>query len=199
MVFDGWRRLAGEDATEETKTKRRKGKKGEDAEGDEDEESSEELPLLEPGNELSLLDLKAQKRSTKPPPRYTQASLIKKLEHDGIGRPSTYAAIMRTILDRGYVGEEKRKLHATPIGEAVTRFLVRHFTGNFIDLDYTARLEGDLDRISRGEADWESIVTQASFALRDLARRAGLWYDPFQPRPPAPGAPAAAAKGPPAV
>jgi len=199
LVFDGWRRLAGEDATEETKTKRRKGKKGEDAEGDEDEESSEELPLLEPGNELSLLDLKAQKRSTKPPPRYTQASLIKKLEHDGIGRPSTYAAIMRTILDRGYVGEEKRKLHATPIGEAVTRFLVRHFTGNFIDLDYTARLEGDLDRISRGEADWESIVTQASFALRDLARRAGLWYDPFQPRPPAPGAPAAAAKGPPAV
>ncbi|MFI5360909.1 MAG: type I DNA topoisomerase [Elusimicrobiota bacterium] len=176
-LFDGWRRLTGEDATEETK--RKKGKDGDD---DEDDGESE-LPMLDPGDPLSLLELDALKRATKPPPRFTQASLIKRLEHDGIGRPSTYAAIMRVILERGYVKEEKRKLHATPLGLSVTDFLVRNYTGNFIDLDYTARLEDDLDKIARGDADWEKVVTEASFAVIALARRAGLWYDPLVPRP----------------
>ncbi len=176
-VFDGWRKLAGEDATEETKVKAKPGEKPEpDAE---DDESSEELPMLVVGEELRLLDLLAQKRSTKPPPRYTQASLIKKLEKDGIGRPSTYANIMRTILERGYVEEKKRKLYATPLGSSVTDFLVRHFSGNFIDLGYTARLEDDLDRISRGEADWEKVVTEASFAVLKLAQAAGLRGNPL--------------------
>ncbi len=179
LLFDGWRTVAGEDATEETK---RKGKKdGEDA-ADDDEDS--ELPMLNPGDPLALLGLDALKRATKPPPRFTQASLIKRLEHDGIGRPSTYAAIMRVIMERGYVKEEKRKLHATPLGLSVTDFLVRNYSGNFIDLDYTARLEDDLDRIARGDADWEKVVTEASFAVIALARGAGLWYDPLVPRPP---------------
>ncbi len=180
VLFDGWRKLTGEDATEETK---KKGKKGED-EGDEDD--SAELPMLEVGDALSLLGAEALKRSTKPPPRYTQASLIKKLEAEGVGRPSTYAATMKTILDRGYVTEEKRKLRATDLGLCVVDFLVRHYAGNFIDLDYTARLEEDLDRIARGEADWEKVVTDASFAVIKLARGAGLWYDPLVPRPPKP-------------
>ncbi len=180
LIFDGWRRLAGEDATEESK---KKGKK-EGGEPDEDEESDGELPMLNPGDALSPLDVTALKRSTKPPPRYTQASLIKKLEAEGIGRPSTYAAIMRVILERGYVKEEKRKLHATPLGVSASDFLVRHYTGNFIDMDYTRRLEDDLDRIARGEASWEMVVTEASFAVVALARRAGLWYDPLVPRPP---------------
>jgi len=178
-VFDGWRTLAGEDATEETK---KKGKK--DADGDEDDDESGELPMLNPGDALDALDVAALERSTKPPPRYTQASLIKKLEAEGIGRPSTYAAIMKVILERGYVKEEKRKLHAMPLGLSVTDFLVRHYTGNFIDMDYTARLEDDLDKIARGEADWEKVVTDASFAVIKLARGAGLWYDPLTPRPP---------------
>jgi len=178
LLFDGWRKLAGEDATEELK---KKGKK--DADEPDDDESDAELPLLNPGDALNLLDIAAQKRSTKPPPRFTQASLIKKLEAEGIGRPSTYAAIMRVILERGYVQEQKRKLHATPLGLGVTDFLVRHYSGNFIDLDYTARLEEDLDRIARGEADWEKVVTEASFAVVALARRAGLWYDPLAPKP----------------
>jgi DNA topoisomerase-1 len=179
-LFDGWRKLAGEDATEEAKPK-----PGARAEGDgeEDEESGDELPMLEVCDAIDVLELTAQKRSTKPPPRYTQASLIKKLEKDGIGRPSTYANIMRTILDRGYVEEKKRKLHATELGLSVTDFLVRHFTGNFIDLGYTARLEEDLDKISRGEADWERVVTEASFAVLKLAQRAGLRGNPLQPAP----------------
>ena len=179
LVFDGWRMLAGEDATEETK---KKGKK--DGDEPEDDESGGELPMLNPGDPLTLLDFSALKRSTKPPPRYTQASLIKKLEAEGIGRPSTYAAIMRVILERGYVKEEKRKLHATPLGVSASDFLVRHYTGNFIDMDYTARLEDDLDKIARGEASWEKVVTEASFAVIALARGAGLWYDPLVPRPP---------------
>lgn len=180
LLFDGWRRLAGEDATEES---RKKGKK-DGAEPEEDDESDGELPMLNPGDPLTLLDIAALKRSTKPPPRYTQASLIKKLEAEGIGRPSTYAAIMRVILERGYVKEEKRKLHATPLGLSASDFLVRNYTGNFIDMDYTARLEDDLDKIARGEASWEKVVTEASFAVIALARRAGLWYDPLVPRPP---------------
>jgi DNA topoisomerase-1 len=170
-LFDGWRKLTGEDATEESR------KKGDDEDGD------DELPLLQPGDALGLLGLEALKRATKPPPRFTQASLIKRLESEGIGRPSTYAAILRVILERGYVKEEKRKLHAAPLGLSVVDFLVRHYTGNFIDLDYTKRLEEDLDRIARGEAGWEKVVTEASFAVIALARRAGLWYDPLVPRP----------------
>ncbi len=175
LLFDGWRKLTGEDATEESKKK----KKGED-----DEDSDAELPMLEPGDALEVLDLAARKRATKPPPRYTQASLIKRLEHDGIGRPSTYANIMRTIIERGYVKEEKRKLFATPLGLKVTEFLVRNYKGSFIELDYTARLEDDLDRIARGEADWEKVVTEATFAVLALARKAGLWYDPLAPEKP---------------
>ena len=179
LLFDGWRRLAGEDATEESK---KKGKK--DAEEPDDDEGDGELPMLNPGDPLNLLDIAALKRSTKPPPRFTQASLIKKLESEGIGRPSTYAAIMRVILERGYVKEEKRKLHATPLGLNASDFLVRNYSGNFIDMDYTARLEDDLDKIARGEASWEKVVTEASFAVIALARRAGLWYDPLVPRAP---------------
>jgi DNA topoisomerase-1 len=181
-LFDGWRKLAGEDATEEAKVQCQSGEKPEGA-AEEDEESSDELPLLQVGDMVDVLDLTAQKRSTKPPSRYTQASLIKKLEKDGIGRPSTYANIMRTIQDRGYVEERKRKLHATELGLSVTDFLVRNFGGNFIELDYTARLEEDLDRISRGEADWEKVVTEASFAVLRLAQRAGLRGNPLQPAP----------------
>ncbi len=181
LLFDGWRKLTGDDATEETKKKGRKEDGAED-----DDESDGPLPMLNPGDPLSLLDVAAFKRSTKPPPRFTQASLIKKLESEGIGRPSTYAAIMRVILERGYVKEDKRKLHATALGLQVTDFLVRHYTGNFIDMDYTRRLEDDLDKIARGEAPWEKVVTDASFAVIKLARGAGLWYDPLVPRPPLP-------------
>src|SRR6185312_3031367 len=181
-LFDGWRKLTGEDATEETKKKVQKGGEGADDEDDGDAE----LPMLNAGDVLTLLDLQALKRATKPPPRFTQASLIKTLEREGVGRPSTYAAIMRVIMERGYVKEEKRKLHATPLGLSVVDFLVRHYTGNFIDTGYTARLEDDLDRIARGDADWEKVVTEASFAVIALARRAGLWYDPLVPRPPKP-------------
>ena len=173
ILFDGWRKLTGGDATEERKKKTKK---------DADLDESKELPMLAVKDPLKLLGLEQKLRSSKPPSRYTQASLIKKLEKDGIGRPSTYANIMRTILTRGYVEEKKRMLHCTPLGMQVTAFLVRNYSGNFIDLDYTARLEEELDKISRGELEWQKVVTEAAFGVLALARGAGLWYDPLVPR-----------------
>lgn len=178
VLFDGWRRLTG-DATEEAKASDGAKKRGRPKKGAESEEPLAELPMLNPGDALNLLDLTAKQKSTKPPPRYTQASLIKKLEGDGIGRPSTYAPTMKTILDRGYIGEEKRMLHATDLGLRVTDFLVTRYAGNFIEKDYTAKLEGRLDAIARGEADWQQTVTAESFAILAAAQRAGLRGNPL--------------------
>ena len=178
VLFDGWRRLTG-DATEEAKASDGGKKRGRPKKGAESEEPLAELPMLNPGDALNLLDLTAKQKSTKPPPRYTQASLIKKLEGDGIGRPSTYAPTMKTILDRGYIGEEKRMLHATELGLRVTDFLVARYAGNFIEKDYTAKLEGRLDAIARGEAEWQQTVTAESFAILAAAQRAGLRGNPL--------------------
>ena len=178
VLFDGWRRLGG-DATEEG-DRGTKGKKGKAKAGaDDDEDFDGQLPLLEVGSTVDLLDLVAQAKTTKPPPRYTQASLIKRLERDGIGRPSTYATILTTILKRDYVVEKARKLHATDLGLRVTDFLVRAYAGNFIELDFTARLEAALDAVARGEKDWEKIVTAATRMILQLAQRAGYRGDPF--------------------
>ena len=184
VLFDGWRKLTGGDETDESGKDGKKGR-GKKARKDDDDEFAGELPLLIPGDLVDLKELEASQRVTKPPPRYTQASLIKKLEKEGIGRPSTYAAIMRTILERGYVGEKQRKLFATPLGMAVTDFLVRHYAGNFIDLAFTARLENDLDRIAKGEALWQQVVTEASHAVLALAQKAGLRGNPLTESRPA--------------
>jgi DNA topoisomerase-1 len=182
VLFDGWRRLTGEDATEESVKHRARGAGAAKAgAGADEDEFSGALPMLTVGDLLAVRSLEALNRTTKPPARFTQASLIKRLEQEGIGRPSTYAAIMRTILERGYVEDRKRKLHATDLGIRVTEFLIRQFTGNFIDMGYTARLESDLDRIARGEGDWERIVTDASCAVLALAQAAGLRGNPLQP------------------
>ena len=93
---------------------------------------------------------------------------------------------MATLLDRAYVLEKARKLHATELGMTITRYLVERFAGDFIDLSYTARLENDFDAIARGEANWHGIVTSAAFQVRDTARAAGLWYDPLAGGPPPP-------------
>ena len=182
VLFDGWRKLTGGDETDEV-AKKKRGKSAKDKMGErsDDDEFAGELPLLNIGDVVDLKELAAQERSTKPPPRYTQASLIKKLEKEGIGRPSTYAAIMRTILERQYVGEKLRKLFATPLGMSVTDFLIRHYGGNFIDVDYTVRLEADLDRIACGEAAWQKVVTDASYAVLALAQNAGLRGNPLTP------------------
>lgn len=178
VLFDGWRRLTS-DATEEAGKEAGAKKRGRPKKNAETDDTLAELPMLEPGDALNLLDLLAKPKSTKPPPRYTQASLIKKLEGDGIGRPSTYAPIMKTIIERGYVGEEKRMLFATDLGLKVTDFLVARYAGNFIEKDYTAKLEARLDAIACGEADWQQTVTGEAFAILAAAQRAGLRGNPL--------------------
>lgn len=169
VLFDGWRKLTA-DATEEKKKRGRK-KAGEE----DDEDSAVELPMLEPGQDLTLLTLEAVKRTTRPPPRFTQASLIKRLEKEGVGRPSTYAAIMGTLIFRTYVEDKQRKLWATDLGLRVSEFLVARYAGNFIELSFTARMEQELDRIAAGQLAWEPTVTAASQAVLTLARKAGLY------------------------
>ena len=122
-----------------------------------DEEDEERrLPALTVGQELSAATLEPQGHETSPPARYTEASLVKALEDRGIGRPSTYASIMGTILDRGYVYKRGTALVPAFLAFAVTQLLERHFT-QLVDYDFTARLESDLDRIAAGDAervDW---------------------------------------------
>lgn len=187
VLFDGWRRLT-DDSTDEKKSAKKKKK------DEADEYTDTPLPDLAVGTALNLLDLAVAERSTKAPPRYTQASLIKKLEQLGIGRPSTYAATLATLLERQYVEESKRMLTATALGLLVIDWLTGRFAGNFIDIDYTARMEERLDAIARGEEDWQAATTEASRAVTDLAMQAGLGHDPLSGEaPPDPRAPAAEA------
>ncbi len=115
------------------------------------------LPDLKPPCALRLVELKKSQHFTSPPPRYTEASLIKKLEEEGIGRPSTYATIVSTIIDRGYVVREKKALVPTPLGRIVSEVLTRNFPG-LIDVSFTARMEEDLDKIAEGKQDWKESV-----------------------------------------
>jgi DNA topoisomerase-1 len=116
-----------------------------------------ELPSCAPGENLKLLNLISEEKFTLPPDRYSEAGLIKELEQRGIGRPSTYASIMRTIEDRGYVKKENKTLFPTEVGEVVSEFLEKHFT-NYISDTFTAEMEDELDEISRGEREYEKTL-----------------------------------------
>ena len=116
-----------------------------------------ELPMCKEGENLKLLGLSDQEKFTEPPGRYSEAGLIKELEQRGIGRPSTYASIMRTIEDRGYVRKENKTLFPTDVGEVVSDFLEKHFA-NYISDTFTAEMEDELDEISRGEREYEKTL-----------------------------------------
>ncbi|MEK9181433.1 MAG: type I DNA topoisomerase [Patescibacteria group bacterium] len=116
-----------------------------------------ELPICKAGEKLKLLELNSEEKFTEPPGRYSEAGLIKELEQRGIGRPSTYASIMRTIEERGYVNKEGKTLFPTDTGEVVSDFLEKHFM-NYISDDFTAKMEDELDEISRGEREYEKTL-----------------------------------------
>jgi DNA topoisomerase I len=120
---------------------------------EEDEELKHKLPALEPGQKLTLKELKPEQHFTEPPPRYNEASLVKELEERGIGRPSTYSAILSTIQERQYVQKLGGKFTPTEIGLVVTDLLVENFPDIF-DIQYTARLEEELDEIEEGKETW---------------------------------------------
>ncbi len=115
------------------------------------------LPELTEGEELKLLEVVTNQHFTKPPPRYTEASLVKALEEYGIGRPSTYASIISTLLHREYVENENRRFTPTDMGRIVNSFLTQYFE-TYVDYDFTARLEDELDAISRGDGEWLPLM-----------------------------------------
>ena len=124
---------------------------------DADEEKECRLPEMKAGDVTSVESVSPLQHFTEPPPRYTEATLIKALEEHGIGRPSTYAATISTIMDRGYVRVKERRLYPETVGEVVTDLLVCHF-GEFVDLEFTARMEDDLDDVASGKRSWVPVV-----------------------------------------
>ncbi len=144
LVFDGFLRVAGLPASEE-----------------------QTLPDLKEQALLGPFDLEPQQKFTSPPPRYTEASLVKTLEEEGIGRPSTYAAIIQTIQDRKYVEQRERRFFATDLGEVVTDKLIEAFP-DILNLGFTREMEEELDRIESREIDWVAVLDE--------------FYEPFKVR-----------------
>jgi len=125
---------------------------------DEQEEPAEgRLPELQVGDVLPIDKLYGEQHFTQPPPRYTEASLVKTLEEHGIGRPSTYASIISTLLEREYAVLDKKHFLPTDVGRVVNRFLTEHFT-RYVDYDFTAKLEDELDLVSTGKLDWIPLL-----------------------------------------
>jgi len=130
---------------------------GRDAKNAEDEDENRKLPAMQIGEAVPLADIAADQHFTEPPPRYSEASLVKALEEYGIGRPSTYASIIQVLLNREYVTLDSRRFKPTDIGRAVGKFLAGHFT-QYVDYDFTAKLEDELDAVSRGEEEWKPLL-----------------------------------------
>jgi DNA topoisomerase-1 len=124
--------------------------------GDEEETM---LPPMEIGDRVGLRAIRPEQHFTEPPPRYTEASLVRALEEHGIGRPSTYASIISTLQDREYVRLEKKRFYPTDVGRVVNRFLTEYFT-RYVDYGFTAALEDELDAVSRGEEEWVPLLEQ---------------------------------------
>ena len=130
---------------------------GKDAKSSEDEDEGRKLPLMKKGDRVPLSSIHTDQHFTEPPPRYSEASLVKALEEFGIGRPSTYASIIQTLLTREYVFLDSRRFMPTDVGRAVAKFLMGHFA-KYVDYDFTAKLEDELDAVSRGEEDWIPLL-----------------------------------------
>ena len=126
-----------------------------------DDADEKELPLpdLKAGEPLTLLELKQEQKFTQPPARYTEATLIREMEETGVGRPSTYAPTISTILDREYVVKEGKFLRPTPLGEVVTGLMTERFS-DIVDLKFTARMEDALDDVEKGEKVWTDVLTE---------------------------------------
>jgi len=153
---------------------------GKDQKDEEDEEEKNRLPQVSDGEVLKLKQILPEQHFTEPPPRFTEATLVKELESDGVGRPSTYASILSTIQEREYVKREGGKFIPTELGVVVTELLVESFADIF-DITYTARMEDELDEIEDGKLKWETAMadfyarfqkdlTEAERSMRDIKR-----------------------------
>jgi len=143
---------------------------GKDQQDEEDEELKHKLPPVTEGEKLKLRRITPEQHFTEPPPRYTEATLVKQLEADGVGRPSTYATILSTIQERGYVTKQGGRFIPTELGMVVTDLLVENFDDIF-EVRYTARMEEELDEIEEGKLDWRQAMREFYEKFRkDLER-----------------------------
>ena len=133
----------------------------------EKEDDNKLLPKMLEGEKVELITLRPEQHFTEPPPRFSEASLVKALEEYGIGRPSTYASIISTLQQREYVEMDKRRFIPTDVGRVVNKFLTQHFT-QYVDYDFTAKLEDELDAVSRGEEDWVPLMHKFWRPFKDL-------------------------------
>lgn len=131
----------------------------EEGKDDQKKQNKNILPRLKEGDTTQVKEITGKQHFTEPPPRYSEASLVKALEEYGIGRPSTYASIISTLLNRDYVELESKRFIPTDIGKVVSRFLQKHFE-TYVDYDFTANLEDALDAVSRGEKKWIPLLKQ---------------------------------------
>lgn len=130
---------------------------GKDQKDNEEDEANTKLPALKEGQSVALNEILSEQHFTKPPPRYTEASLVKTLEEYGIGRPSTYSSIIQTLIYKAYAVLESRAFKPTDVGRLITKFLTAHFE-HYVDYDFTAKLEDELDSVSRGEEPWTVLM-----------------------------------------
>jgi DNA topoisomerase I len=159
------------------------------------DDSDHVLPAMNEGDRVKLLAVVPSQHFTEPPPRFTEASLVKALEEYGIGRPSTYASIISTLRDREYVLIENRRFTATDIGKIVSRFLTQYFT-IYVDYDFTAKMESALDGVATGEQEWVPLLdrfwkpfiklvkhTETSVSREEVAMARDLGPDPASGKP----------------
>lgn len=140
---------------------------GKDSKSADDDDEGRKLPLMKPGDNVPLDRIHADQHFTQPPPRFTEAALVKALEEYGIGRPSTYASIIQTLLFRKYAEMEGRSFRPTDVGRAVSNFLSTHFT-RYVDYDFTARLEDELDAVAAGEEEWIPLMEKFWGPFKEL-------------------------------
>ncbi len=140
---------------------------GKDQKSADDDDEGRKLPAMKPGDRVPLDRVHADQHFTQPPPRFTEAALVKALEEYGIGRPSTYASIIQTLLFRKYVEMEGRSFRPSDVGRAVSKFLSGHFT-RYVDYDFTAKMEDELDAVSRGEEDWVPLMEKFWGPFKEL-------------------------------
>jgi DNA topoisomerase-1 len=159
------------------------------------DDSDHVLPPMKEGDRVKLVGVVPSQHFTEPPPRFSEASLVKALEEYGIGRPSTYASIISTLRDRQYVDIESRRFTATDIGKIVSRFLTQYFT-TYVDYDFTAKMEDSLDAVASGEQEWVPLLekfwkpfidlvnhTESSVSREEVAQARDLGADPVSGKP----------------
>ena len=138
---------------------------------EEDKKDDKNIPELKKGDELNLKEILPKQHFTQPPPRYTEASLVKTLEEQGVGRPSTYAPTIGTIQDRGYIIKEERNLEPTDLGKLVNKVLLEHFN-NIVDSKFTAEMEEKLDKIAEDSLVWQDVVDGFYSPFKDALKKA---------------------------